>query len=193
MNTIFLINNIALGVALAMDSFSVSIVNGLAEPNMSKNRHCFIAGMYGFFQFAMPLIGWFFVHTLIEYFKVFQKFIPWIALILLLYLGISTLREGFKDRKHPEKVKRQAVSNKKVLLQAIATSIDALSVGFTIAKYNFTSAFIACVIIGIVTFILSLIGLIIGRKVGTKILDKASFLGGTILIIIGIEIFISSL
>lgn len=190
---LFIINSLALGVALAMDSFSVAIVDGLAEPNMSKGRHCFIAGIYGFFQFGMPLIGWFCVHKLVEYFKAFEKFIPWIALILLLYLGISTILEGVKEKKHPEQVKKQAVSTRKVLLQAVATSIDALSVGFTIAKYAFPTAFLACLIIGVVTFFLSLLGLVIGRKVGTKILDKASFLGGTILIIIGLEIFITGL
>ena len=81
----FVFNSILLGVGLAMDAFSVSIANGLNEPGMRRSREFLIAGTYAFFQFLMPVIGWFCVHELVRQFRVFEKFIPWIALLLLLF------------------------------------------------------------------------------------------------------------
>ena len=91
---VFFINSILLGVGLAMDAFSVSLANGLKEPNMKKRRMCFMAGIYAFFQFAMPMIGWLCVHTIVEYFEKFELFVPWIALILLLYIGGKMIWEA---------------------------------------------------------------------------------------------------
>ena len=91
---VFYLNAVLFGVGLAMDAFSVSMANGLNEPHMPRRRMCLIAGTFCFFQIAMPLIGWFCVRTVAETFTAFQKFIPWIALILLLYIGGSMLREG---------------------------------------------------------------------------------------------------
>ncbi|MDD6449983.1 MAG: manganese efflux pump, partial [Lachnospiraceae bacterium] len=96
----FVLNSILLGVGLAMDAFSVSIANGLNEPGMSRKKTYGIAACYAFFQFAMPMIGWFCVHTIASYFKVFQKFIPWIALLLLLYIGGQMLFEGIRRIKN---------------------------------------------------------------------------------------------
>ena len=96
---LFFTTNILLGVGLAMDAFSVSMANGLNEPHMNKGRICTIAGVFGGFQALMPLIGWFCVHTIAEYFHVFEKFIPWIALILLLFIGGKMLIEGIKNGK----------------------------------------------------------------------------------------------
>ena len=93
----FFFNSILLGVGLAMDAFSVSMANGLNEPHMKKNRMCGIAGVFAFFQFLMPMIGWICVHTVVQYFKAFEKFIPWIALFLLLYIGGSMLMEGIRS------------------------------------------------------------------------------------------------
>ena len=239
-----IIESIALGVALAMDAFSVSLTNGLNEPNMRKSRMLLMAGTFCGFQIAMPLAGWICVHTIAEQFEQFSRLIPWIALILLLYIGGKMLIEGIRDGREgrpegetdsgagmaeneadsgadmPENAAGHdnnaqtaktdnganmaktvggtqtavrtaaAVSVGTIMLQGIATSIDALSTGFTIADYGFAAAFTESVIIGVVTFIICIIGLLAGRRIGTKLSGKASILGGVILIIIGLKIFI---
>ena len=83
MDLLFVLNSAALGVGLAMDAFSVSLANGLHEPEMRRSRMCKMAGVYAFFQYIMPMIGWVCVHTLAQKFHAFEKFIPWIALWLL--------------------------------------------------------------------------------------------------------------
>ena len=191
---VFILNSAALGVGLAMDAFSVSLANGLHEPRMSRRRMCGIAGVYAFFQYAMPMIGWVCVHTILEVFSAVERFIPWIALGLLLYIGGKMLIEGIRERKAgPEKATRKRLSNRDLLIQGIATAIDALSVGFTIAEYSFSMANLACLIIAGVTFVICVGGLLIGRKAGTKLSWKAAVLGGCILIAIGIEIFVKGL
>lgn len=184
----FFINSILLGIGLAMDAFSVSMANGLADTKMNKRKIFMISGMFAFFQALMPLIGWFFVHTFISWFHTFEKFIPWIALLLLSYIGGKMLYDGIV-KKCEECVAKLSFTT--LLLQSIATSIDALSVGFTISEYDLLGALISALIIGLVTFIICTAGVIIGKTVGTKLQNKASLLGGTVLIVIGIEIFIS--
>ena len=184
----FFFNSALFGVGLAMDAFSVSLANGLNEPKMKKNRMCKIAGVFAFFQFLMPMIGWVCVHTVVQYFKAFERFIPWIALFLLLYIGGSMLLEGIKGGEEEEE---RYVGKRALLMQGIATSIDALSVGFTIADYGFMMAFVSSVIIAVVTFFICYGGLEIGKKVGTKLSNKAAILGGVILIFIVIEIFVT--
>lgn len=191
-NATFFVNSILLGVGLAMDAFSVSLANGLNEPKMKGGRMSLIAGVFGIFQAAMPMIGWICVHTIVQYFSSFEKLIPWIALILLLYIGGKMLIEGIKGGdEEDEGVKN--LSFGALMIQGVATSIDALSVGFTIADYNFLMALICALIIAVVTFAICIFGLIIGKKVGTKIAGKANILGGVILIGIGIEIFVTGL
>lgn len=194
----FLIRSILLGAGLAMDAFSVSIVNGLNEPHMKKKKQVIIAGTFAFFQFAMPLIGWLCVHTIAELFKEFQIFIPWIALILLLYIGGKMLIEGvtlmFKsDEEKERELEEEALEAKNLgrhalIIQGIATSIDALSVGFTISSYGFLKAFVCSLIIAVVTFVICEFGLVFGKKFGERLQDKANVLGGFILILIGLEI-----
>lgn len=184
----FFFNSILLGVGLAMDAFSVSMANGLNEPTMKKNRMSMIAGVFAFFQFLMPMIGWICVHTIVQYFQMFEKFIPWIALFLLFYIGGSMLIEGIKGGEEED---LKGVGFKALMIQGVATSIDALSVGFTIADYGFLMAFVCSVIIAVVTFFICMGGLQIGKTVGTKLSNKASILGGVILIFIGIEIFVT--
>ena len=186
----FLVTNILLGVGLAMDAFSVSLANGLNEPKMKKARMCGIAGTFAFYQWFMPLVGWICVHTVIQYFKAFEKLIPWIALILLLYIGGKMLIEGIKNKDGEAGEDATKLTFKTLMIQGIATSIDALSVGFTIAEYDFLMAFLAAVIIAVVTFAICIAGLLIGKKFGTRLSGKASILGGVILILIGLEIFI---
>lgn len=189
-NLVFFVNSICLGIGLAMDAFSVSLANGLNEPNMKVRKQLGISGLFAGFQMAMPLVGWICVHTIIQYFKSFEKFIPWIALILLLFIGGKMLYEGIKNEEEERKVEVGIIA---LLVQGIATSIDALSVGFTIAEYEFIQAFVSTLIIGIVTFGICFIGLIIGKKFGTVISNKATIIGGIILIIIGIEIFVTGI
>ena len=190
-NALFFFNSVLMGVGLAMDAFSVSMANGLNEPTMRRGRMGVIAGVFALFQIAMPLIGWLCVHTIARLFTSFQKFIPWIALILLLYIGGKMLLEGLRSGK--EGAESAAVDTGALLVQGVATSIDALSVGFTIAEYPLSAAVVEALIIGIVTFGICLAGLWIGRKFGTKLSGKASVLGGIILIGIGIEIFLSGI
>lgn len=187
MDFLLVTNSLLLGVGLAMDAFSVSIANAISENNMKKGRMCQMAGVYAFFQFAMPMIGWACVRLIASYFVAFQKFIPWIALFLLLYIGGKMIIESLQD-KDEEVVKR--ITFPVILMQGVATSIDALSVGFTIADYDFLKAFASAVIIAIVTFVICMVGLLIGKKAGEKLSSRASIFGGIILILIGIEIFI---
>lgn len=190
----FLVNSVGLGVGLAMDAFSVSLANGLSEPEMKRGRMCRIAGVYAFFQFLMPMIGWICVRTVAEHFSAFEKMIPWIALILLLYIGGKMLIEGIVQKDEEDEGASQGkLTGKTLFIQGIATSIDALSVGFTIADYGVLRAAAAALIIGGVTFLICVPGLLIGRKVGTKLAGKACILGGCILILIGIKIFIGGL
>ncbi len=187
---IFFFNSILLGVGLAMDAFSVSLADGLNEPCMNRRKMSIIAGVFAFFQAMMPLAGWFCVHTILQYFTFFEKFIPWIALILLCYIGIKMLLEA-KEQAGKD-CEQKAICLSALLLQAVATSIDALSVGFTIADYDLLAALLAAFIIAVVTFFICMFGLEIGKRAGTKLAGKANILGGVILIFIGIEIFIGS-
>lgn len=192
-------DSVLLGAGLAMDAFSVSIVNGLNEPHMRRRKSFGIAATFALFQFIMPIIGWTCVHTIAETFKEFQKLIPWIALVLLLYIGGKMLIEGIKDSltgssAASDKASEMVCLGKMTLIiQGIATSIDALSVGFTISGYDFLEAFLSSIIIAIVTFIICIFGLISGKKFGEKLSNKATILGGLILVFIGIKVFVGAL
>lgn len=195
-----------LGAGLAMDAFSVSLANGLAEPKMSGGRTAGIAGTYAGFQFAMPLIGWYLVTRVAEKFEAFRPFIPWIALALLLMIGGSMLKDGIEENRKEEgekaddrgdagreetaTVSAACLGIGALMMQGVATSIDALSVGFTISDYDFKMALASAIIIGLVTFVICVAGLRIGRKLGTVLAGKASILGGIILIAIGFEIWV---
>ena len=185
---LFFLNSICLGVGLAMDAFSVSLANGLNEPKMTVRKMTGIAGVFAVFQAAMPMIGWICVHTIVQYFSAFEKAIPWIALLLLLYIGGKMLWDGIKGAGEEEVT--AGVTFGALMIQGVATSIDALSVGFTIADYNFLKAFVCAMIIAVVTFAICMAGLILGKKFGTKFAGKATIFGGFILIAIGVEIFV---
>ena len=185
----FVINSILLGVGLAMDAFSVSMANGLNAPKVSRSMRIMIPLTFAVFQFLMPVIGWFCVRSVAEAFVSFQRAIPWIALILLLFIGGKMLLEGIRggDTEHTDTDLKPGA----LLMQGVATSIDALSVGFTIAEYHVAQALAAGLIIGGVTFVICSCGLRIGQRFCTRLAGKASILGGVILIGIGIEIFIT--
>ena len=182
------LNSALLGVGLAMDAFSVSLANGLHDPYMSRRRGAIIAGTFGVFQAVMPMAGWLCVHTIVELFSAFEKFVPWIALALLGYIGGKMLLEGIKGEEAEETAELSAGA---LFMQGVATSIDALSVGFTISEYGWLMALVCSLIVATVTFFICEAGLSLGKKFGTKLSGKASILGGVILIGIGLEIFIS--
>lgn len=188
----FFVTSVLLGVGLAMDAFSVSLANGLNEPEMKAVKMFFIAFVYAFFQYAMPMIGWVCVKTVVNTFNSLQKFNPWVAFLLLLYIGGEMLLDAFKNRSEDDK-KANTLKFSTLLIQGIATSIDALSVGFTISQHTFLMANIASLIIAVVTFVISYGGLVIGKKAGTKLSSKAGILGGVILIGIGVKILVSGL
>ena len=194
---LFFFNSILIGIGLAMDAFSVSLANGLNEPTMSKRKMLGVAGIFGAFQGAMPLIGWLCVHTIATAFGVFEKFIPWIALGLLGYIGGKMLCEGIKEYKcrtegGTECPVPQSLTITALLVQGVATSIDALSVGFTISDYNWIQATVCALLIAAVTFGICFAGILLGKKFGTALAGKSSIFGGAILIFIGLEIFITS-
>ena len=174
---LFFFNSALLGVGLAMDAFSVSMANGLHDPQMSRRRAVQIAGTFAIFQAVMPMTGWVCVHTIVELFSSFEKFIPWIALILLGYIGGKMLIEGIKGEEAEEAAELSAGA---LFMQGVATSIDALSVGFTISEYGWFMALVCSLIVAIVTFFICEAGLAIGKKFGTKLSGKASVLGGVI-------------
>ena len=184
----FFLNSIFLGVGLAMDAFSVSLANGLGEPDMTKAKECGIAGVFGAFQALMPMLGWFFVHTAVGIFGVLEKYIPATALVIFLFIGGKMIIDGVRGGEEEGGGK---VGFWALILQGVATSIDALSVGFTISEYNFTQSLVSALIIAAVTFAICMAGLAIGKKFGTRFSGKAEILGGVILIAIGLEIFIS--
>ena len=188
-NITFFINNALLGVGLAMDAFSVSLANGLHDPKMRVGKQCGIAGVFAFFQALMPMLGWVCVHTIVQYFCAFESLIPWIALALLGFIGGKMLYDGIRGEDEDETT---GVGFVALLVQGVATSIDALSVGFTIAEYDLWMALLAAVIIAVITFAICTIGLMLGKKAGTHLAGKAGILGGVILIAIGLEIFITS-
>jgi putative Mn2+ efflux pump MntP len=184
-----ILQSIALGVALAMDAFSVSMANGLNDPGMSKKRMSIIAGTFAGFQFAMPMIGWFCVTRIKEIFQVFEQFIPWIALILLLLIGGKMLVDGIKDPgEETEEEAGTQLTGRLLFVQGVATSIDALSTGFTTSSYHVFQAFVSSLIIAVVTFFICIFGVKLGKKFGLKLAGRAQILGGVILILIGLKI-----
>lgn len=192
----FFLTGILLGLGLAMDAFSVSLANGLNDAGMCPARMCGIAGVFAGFQALMPLIGWLCVHTLATQFRAFEPYIPWIALILLCWIGGKMLYEGL-CRREPDREAGTAPAARltlaALLVQGVATSIDALSVGFTIAGYNWQMALVCALLIAAVTFSVCLAGLFLGKTAGTRLAGKASVFGGVILILIGLEIFLTGI
>lgn len=187
---LFLFNSILLGIGLAMDAFSVSLANGLCFPDLRRSKIFFSSLLFGFFQGLMPLLGWFCVHMMVEKLSFFSSLVPYIALVLLLYIGIGMIRNAGKDEGDSC---MRVLSLKTLLLQALATSIDALSVGFTISEYSFVMALASVSIIAFVTFVICLLGVYLGRKAGCRYAKASAYFGGVIIILIGLEIFITGL
>ena len=188
--TKIIINGCLLGFGLAMDAFSVSLANGLNYPKMHKKKMLGVASTFAVFQGFMPLIGWFLVTRLASVFNVISPLIPWAALALLLFIGGKMLIEGL----HPCECEEGPCPEKELtlsalMIQGIATSIDALSVGLTIADLTFLQALLESGIIALLTFFICAFGIYLGKKFGMKLSNGASILGGGVLIAIGFKIF----
>ncbi len=176
---------IILSFALAMDAASVSVSNGITIKNISFKHSIIIAGLFGSFQGIMPLIGYFSGYS---FSNLINKIDHLIALILLGFIGIKMLLESFKK---DEKESVKNFSFKLIILQTIATSIDALAVGVTFVSIDI-NVYYSCLIIAIITFLISLSAIYIGKKFGNILGNKAEVLGGLILIIIALKIFFKS-
>ena len=186
----FFLNSFLLGIGLAMDAFSVSLANGLSEPGMPWRKSILCAFVFAAFQSIMPLIGYLLVHTALRYFSVIQSVIPWVAMLLLGAIGLHMLLTSV--RKADEGECSPALTGKTLMVQGIATSIDALSVGLTIAEDTPLQALICASIVGLTTFGICLAGVHLGKTVGIRYQRPAGIAGGCILILIGLEILITS-
>ncbi len=188
-----IIRSLGLGIGLAMDAFAVSMSDGLKEKKMKVHKCILIALTFAIFQGVMPFLGYILGHAFIQY---IEKFIPWIALILLAFLGIKMIVDGIKKKKETienQNESQDALTIKILLIQGVATSIDALSTGVTFSNYTLLNAIICVSIIAIVTFIICIIGVYVGKKFQAVLSNKADIVGGIILLIIGLEIFIKGL
>ena len=194
-SAVFILTSLSLGIGLAMDAFSVSLANGLGNPCMKKRTAVKIAAVFAFFQALMPMLGWILVHTAAEQFDAFRQCVPYIALVLLAFIGGKMLFEGIgeiREGKCPCENEAKKLTLTALIVQGVATSIDALSVGLTIADSNAIEALCSALIIGAITFLICFAGVMIGRTFGGGLSGKATVLGGGILILIGLEIFVSS-
>ena len=190
-NLIF--SSVLLGIGLAMDAFSVSLANGLNEPKMRLKKVFSIAAIFAVFQALMPLIGWVAISGFLELFNKFKPFIPWISFILLCFIGGKMLYDSLrKNSEEDEKSKKLTIGA--LFVQAIATSIDALTAGINLAKdYNFEQypyVILSVSIIALLTFAICFCGVKLGQKMGTKLSNKAGILGGAVLIFLGLKIFV---
>lgn len=191
------------GISLAMDAFAVSITDGLCYHNLNKRKAAVIPSVFGLFQAVMPAIGFFIAFGLGKAFtNVFDKFDHWIAFTLLALIGGKMIFDAIKEmRSKEEETQLKEFSLTEVLIQGVATSIDALFVGISFAateglKDSIPNMLLSVAIIGIVTFVISLTGMFIGVKVGKAFKKHASIteiIGGVVLIGIGLKILIEGL
>ena len=172
---------ILLGVALAMDSLAVSIANGIKYMNYSRKKMFASSFSFGFFQGAMPLLSYLFLLPFISY---IERIDHWLVLIILSLIGSNMIREGLE--KEEIKGEGERFTYRILLAESIATAIDALSVGVTLPSFP-VNPFLSCLIIFICTFIICLIGHLLGKRIALLLKDKAIILGGIVLILIGIK------
>ncbi len=180
-----------LGLGLAMDAFAVSITNGMCCSKLKK-RYAIADGLtFGLFQAAMPLVGLFLGFRFLKYIEAADH---WVALILLGGIGVNMIRGALK-KEEAESCPVNPFGVKNLLVQGVATSIDALAVGigFSTELSSFNEAYLTVAIIGISTFIISTAGVFIGRVFGGMLKEKAEIFGGVILIGIGLKILIEHL
>ncbi len=216
-----------MGVALSMDACAVGMTDGMSDAKMPLKRILLISLFFGFFQFLMPLIGYFITGIVANAFlNTFEKISAWISFVLLAFLGgkmiYECVREWLEKRKEKEackvcfeesdtiqtneagtdltaKIPPETFSIGKLLLQAIATSIDALAVGVTLQMAAISpeglslGVWWSTLLIGCTTFILSVIAVNVGKFIGDKLADKAEFFGGVVLVAIGLKLLLEGL
>jgi len=192
------------GVSLAMDAFAVSICDGMIYQNLPKRKAALIPLTFGVFQAVMPIIG-FYVFMAFRRIEIFDSIDHWVAFALLLIIGGKMIFDGIKDlrKKEDNELKPQKFSVVTVLVQGVATSIDALFVGFglnamleNVVQNVQLWAWISVAIIGVTTFIISLVGVFIGEKVGKLFKKKAciaEIIGGVVLMLIGLKVLLNGL
>lgn len=185
-----ILNGLLLGLGLSMDAFTVSIANGLNEPDMPLRRGFLIAGTFSFFQILMPLIGFGMIRLLGQLLPWLSPLVPWLAFVLLAIIGIKMILDG---RKKKSGELSGPFTYALLLLQGIATSIDALSAGLTMASLGLLEALTEALIIGAVTFADCFLAVRLGKKLGMRLSWKASIIGGIVLILVGTEILVRGL
>lgn len=180
-----------IGVGLSMDAFAVSVCKGLNMREKINYKHAFIIALFfGGFQALMPAIGYFLGRNFEKYITAFDH---WIAFGLLAFIGIKMMIDAVKEWRCEDKAEdSDRLDIKELFMLAVATSIDALAVGITFAFLQ-VSIGAAVSIIGVTTFVLSIVGVVIGNKFGSKYKSKAELAGGIILVLIGLKILLEHL
>lgn len=183
----FILNSLLLGVALAMDAFTVSCADGMACGG-GVRRAVKVSSVFGMFQMIMPLAGWIFVTLLTDLFEQIRQFIPWISLLILGFLGAKMINDGLSEQDE----EKAAAGFGGLILQGVATSIDALSAGLTFTDNPAYEVIIGSAVIGVVTFGICMAGVIFGEKIRSLVGNRGTVAGGVILILIGVEIFLKA-
>ena len=184
-----------IGVALAMDAVATSLANGMAEPRMRALKMLVMAGAFGLFQFGMPLIGY---YCSAAFASLVEKIAPYLSFVLLGFIGGKMIFDAIREGNRQERTltrREKRLGGGELVMQAIATSLDALAVGVTLLATETTAglpyhAVLCTLVIGVVTFALSLAAVFIGKKAGALIADKAEILGGVVLIFIGVKLLL---
>ena len=184
-----MLETVFMAMGLAMDASCVSMTNAMSEKNMKWLKAIFFTLLFGVFQAVMPMIGYFVGGA---FSKLLLNFIPLIVLVLLTALGLKSIIETVKDKKKGNEVKEKRVGMGEIFLQALATSIDALSVGVLFIEKSVGEAMLSFGIIGIITFAMSFICYLIGKKFCGWLKNKAAIVGGIVLILVGLKIFLPS-
>lgn len=176
------------GVGLSMDAFAVAICKGLAMPRVNRKQTLLISLYFGVFQAVMPLTGWLLGS---QFARHVTKMAPWIAFVLLAWIGGSMIRESLSNKAEEEKAEPVELRHRELLMLAIATSIDALAVGVSFSMVELTvPIYAAAALIGCTTFAISVAGVFVGNLFGARYKNRAEFVGGAILILIGLKILL---
>lgn len=199
------LNSVLVSISMSVDCMTVGVTDGIKEPDMKKRKITLLAFFFGLFQYLMPTIGYFIFYLVINYglnesiTKSLTAFIPWIAFVLLSLLGIKNIVEWWKERKEEkeyleENKKKNVLGFKEIIVQSVATSIDALCIGFVYSplQYSILNSQIIFSMIGGITFILSFFTTFFGKKIGKHLIDWAELIAGIIFIAIGIKILLES-
>lgn len=176
------------GVGLSMDAFAVAICKGLAMPRVNRKQTLLIGLYFGVFQAVMPLTGWLLGS---QFARRVTKMAPWIAFVLLAWIGGSMIRESLSKKEEEEKADPVELRHRELLMLAIATSIDALAVGVSFSMVELTvPIYAAAILIGCTTFAISVAGVFVGNLFGARYKNRAEFVGGATLILIGLKILL---